>query len=239
MATISDPTQHQPLTGPDGNTWAELEDPLVPSSREPSPDRRRFPPAYPPELPLTATHYTIVVADIVGFGDYSRTNANQVRTRRGLYRAMREAFGTAGIPWQECHVEDRGDGVLVLAPANVPKALFVDLLPSALAGALRAHNRTHPAEEEIRLRLALHAGELYHDEFGVTGSSINRTFRILDADEVKARFAAAAGVLAIIGSTWFYDEVIRNSDWSRVKSYVAVEVNNKETRTRAWVRIVG
>ncbi|MGH3876088.1 MAG: hypothetical protein ACRDSK_03530 [Actinophytocola sp.] len=198
-----------------------------------------FPPVFPAEPHLTATHYTIVVADIVAFGDRSRNNANQVRTRRGLYQALVDAFGAVGVPWHECRVEDRGDGVLILVPANVAKALFIDWLPGALADALRAHNRSHPPEEEIRLRLALHAGEIYQDEFGVTGSSINRTFRILNDDTVKARFAESAGVLAIIGSMWFYDEVIWNSDLSRARSYVRVEVDNKETKTCAWVRIVG
>jgi hypothetical protein len=152
---------------------------------------------------------------------------------------MRSTFGVAGIPWQDCRVEDRGDGALILVPANVPKALFVDWLPGALADALRQHNRSHPPQEEIRLRLALHAGEIYQDEYGVTASSINRTFRILDAEAVKARFAETLGVLAVIGSSWFFEEVIWNSDLSRAPAYVEVEISNKETRTRAWVRIVG
>jgi hypothetical protein len=188
---------------------------------------------------LTATHCTIVVVDVVGFGDYRRNNANQVRVRRGLYAALQYAFDAADVPWDRSRREDRGDGVLILVPADVPKALLVDRLPETLAVALHAHNKCHPAEEQIRLRLALHAGEIYHDEHGVTSSSINHTFRILDADAVRSAFAKSTDVLAVIGSTWFFEEVIRHSDWSRAGSYFAVEVANKETNGKAWVRLVG
>src|SRR6202044_924351 len=102
-----------------------------------------------------AVHRTIVVVDVEGFGDRRRTNRHQLAVREGLYRAMQEAFDRASIPWADCHREDRGDGVFILVPAEVPKGLFVELLPSALAGALRVHNDGRPSQEGIRLRMAL------------------------------------------------------------------------------------
>ncbi|HEX5401321.1 MAG TPA: hypothetical protein VFX16_03360, partial [Pseudonocardiaceae bacterium] len=68
---------------------------------------------------------------------------NQVRVRHGMYTAMHDAFATAGVPWAACYSEDRGDGILALVPADVPKVLFVDYLPDALARSLARHNRAH------------------------------------------------------------------------------------------------
>ena len=99
-----------------------------------------------------AVHRTIVVVDVEGFGDHSRTNADQVAVRAVLYGAVREAFGRAGISWEDCRQEDRGDGLFVLIPAEVPKGLLVETLPSALVTDLRAHNETHPGPQRIRLR---------------------------------------------------------------------------------------
>jgi hypothetical protein len=186
----------------------------------------------------TTAHCTIVATDIAEFGQYSRNNTNQVRIRRGMYRAMQQAFDAADIPWISCRREDRGDGVLILAPADVSKAMFVDHLPNALVDALTRHNRIHPVEERIRLRLALHAGEVNYDEHGVTGSSITHTFRLLDAEVVKRTFAEVSAVLAIIGSAWFFDEVIRHSEWSHARSYRPVDITNKETTTQAWIRLL-
>jgi class 3 adenylate cyclase len=118
-----------------------------------------------------AVHRTIVVVDVEGFGDLLRTNAHQVTVRDGLYRVMREAFGQAGISWDDCGHEDRGDGVFVLVPAEVPKGLLVESLPPALAAGLRAHNEAHPGPERIRLRMALHAGEVRYDDHGGDDSS--------------------------------------------------------------------
>jgi hypothetical protein len=121
-----------------------------------------------------------------------------------MYAAMQHAFAASGVSWAACYNEDRGDGILVLAPAEIPKTLFVDRLPYALADALTRHNRTHPVEERIRLQLALHAGEINYDEHGVTASSITHTFRLIEADALNTAFTRPA-VLAIVSSEWFYD----------------------------------
>src|SRR6185312_12996359 len=120
---------------------------------------------------------TIFVVDVEGFGDCRRTNPHQLAVRDGVYRALQQAFHNAGIPWADCRREDRGDGVFILAPPEVPKVLFVNALPHALVEALREHNNASPAEERIRLRMALHAGEINYDDHGVTATAINLAFR--------------------------------------------------------------
>ncbi|MFS8101467.1 hypothetical protein LFM09_30520 [Lentzea alba] len=189
-------------------------------------------------LMLTTAHCTVIAADIEGFGQHSRNNINQVRIRHGMYKAMQAAFDAAGIPWSSCRHEDRGDGVLVLASADVRKRLFADHLPNALVEALVRHNRIHPPRERIRLRLALHAGEINYDQHGVTGSAINHTFRLLDADVLRSALESSSAVLAVIGSAWFFDEVIRHSELSHAKAYRPADVANKETTTQAWVRLL-
>lgn len=189
-------------------------------------------------LTLTTAHCTIVAADIVGFGQHNRNNTNQVRIRHGMYKAMQAAFDDAGVSWSSCQHDDRGDGVLVLVPAEVPKRLLADHLPNTLLDALMRHNQTHPPRERIRLRLALHAGEVNYDPHGVTGSAINHACRLLDADVLRNAQANSSAVLAVIGSAWFFDEVIRHSELSQAKAYRRVEVSNKETTTHAWVRLL-
>ena len=181
-----------------------------------------------------AVHRTIVVVDVEGFGDQRRTNPHQVAVRDGLYRAMRDACGQAGIPWDDCGREDRGDGIFILVPAKVPKGLLVEALPSALVAALRAHNDAHPGPERIRLRMALHAGEVHYDEHGVTAAAVTLAFRLLDADALKAALASSPGVLAVIASSWFFEEVVRHSR-ADAAAYRRVEVDVKETTTTGWI----
>jgi hypothetical protein len=180
-----------------------------------------------------AVHRSVVVVDVEGFGDQRRTNAHQVAVRDGLYAVMREAFGRAGISWDDCGREDRGDGVFVLVPAEVPKGLLVESLPAELVAALRAHNEAHLGPERIRLRMALHAGEVRYDDHGVTAAAVNLTFRLVDAGVLKDALAGSPGVLAVIVSSWFFDEVVRHS-WAAA-GYRPVQVAVKETRTISWI----
>src|SRR5690349_11782249 len=176
----------------------------------------------------------MVVVDIEGFGDQRRTNKHQVAVRDGLYLAMREAFGHAGIPWDDCGHEDRGDGMLILVPAQLPKGLLVESLPSALVAALHAHNSTRPGQERIRLRMALHAGEVNYDDHGVTAAAVNLAFRLLDSAPLKEALAESSGVLAVIVSSWFFEEVVRHSTVP-AEAYRPVPVAVKETATIGWI----
>jgi hypothetical protein len=159
----------------------------------------------------------------------------RLRCVLGLYRALRQAFAKAGVSWTDCDHEDRGDGVLILAPAEVPKALFVDAVPHALAAALGEHNTTHPVRERIRLRMVLHAGEVTYDEHGVTAASVNLAFRLLDARTVKTALAESRRVLAVITSGWFFDEVVRHSHHTDPATFRPVRVTVKETTTIGWI----
>ena len=182
-----------------------------------------------------AVHRTIFVVDVEGFGDKRRTNTDRLTVRDGMYRSVQQAFRNAGIPWADCYHESCGDGVFVLIPAEVPKGLFVGSMPRELAEALREHNDTHRAEERIRLRVALHAGEVYYDEHGVTAESINLAFRLLDARPLKDALADSPGVLALIVSPWFFDEVVRHSPAGDAATYRPVQVAVKETTAVGWI----
>ena len=180
---------------------------------------------------MLAVHRTIVVVDVEGFGSKRRTNRHQVAVRDGLYRSMREAFRRAGIPWGDCDHEDRGDGILIRVPAELPKGLLVESLPFELVNALHTHNSAHPAQAQIRLGIALHAGEVNYNNHGVTAGSINLAFRLLDSFSLKEALAGYSGVLAVITSSWFYEEVVRHSPVATVVAYHSVPVAVKETMT--------
>jgi len=184
-----------------------------------------------------AVHRIILVVDVEGFGDHRRTNNDQITVRAGLYEALRQAFRVAGIPWGECEHEDRGDGALILAPAEMTKGPFVEDLPGALVDALQAHNQQHLPAEQVRLRMALHAGEINYDDHGVTGAAINLTFRLLDAEPLKAELAGSPGLLAVITSSWFFDEVVRHSRVCDIAAYRSVSVAVKETTATAWIHL--
>jgi hypothetical protein len=202
---------------------------VAPFFADPANDARRQ-----QRLWLNTAHNTIVVVDVEGFGRRSRTNPNKIRIRRGMYHGLERAFAAADIPWSGCRHADLGDGVLVLAPAQISKTLFVDLLLEALAYELVAHNTAHPLPERIRLRLALHAGEVSYDDHGVTGSSILHAQNLVDAPQLKRALAGTKAVLAVIASDWVFDEVIRHSERSSAVAYHPVGIGGG----KAWIRLL-
>src|SRR5689334_14351041 len=114
-----------------------------------------------------------MVVDVQRFGDPSRTDLNQLAVRGALYGALTGAFAGSGISWDGCVSEDRGDGALILVPPDVPKTRLLTSLPGLLAAAVSRHNAGCTGPERMRLRVALHAGEVYRDAHGVAGTAIN------------------------------------------------------------------
>jgi tetratricopeptide (TPR) repeat protein len=186
-----------------------------------------------------AVHRAILVVDVESFGDPARTNADQLAVRDAMYKALRQSFAKARISWADCAVEDRGDGVLVLVSPEVPKSRLVTRLPVRLADILGRHNAACPAPERIRLRMALHAGEVHRDAHGFAGTSVNRAFRLIEAPPSRTALRTSAGEVALIVSDWFYDEVVRHHPAAGPSCFRQVRVVMKETEMTAWVRVLG
>ncbi|MFJ9785085.1 hypothetical protein ACIRSS_36325 [Amycolatopsis sp. NPDC101161] len=189
--------------------------------------------------PHQAVHRTIVVVDVSGYGDARRTSGHRLVLRQALYQALRRAFADSGVTWKDCRHVDCGDGVLVLVPPGIPKGAIAASLPHALVRRLERHNAGHRTEEQLRLRMALHAGEVVHDEYGVTAPSINHAFRLLEAAQVKAALLASPTPLALITSAWFHEEVVRQTPSIDAAAFRPVEVAVKETYAIGWVTLPG
>lgn len=180
-------------------------------------------------------HRLILCADIERFSGSDRSDAHRVVAHDGMYDAVEAVLGACGVTWADCYHEDRGDGLLVLFRPDVPKDRVVRDLPWALAAALAEHNHVHAVQAQIRLRIAVHAGEVQHDGRGVVGDAVNAAFRLLDARPLKEALATSSGAVAVIVSEPIYRDVIRHTPASRPDTYRQIEVEVKETRTTAWV----
>jgi hypothetical protein len=188
---------------------------------------------------LEGRHVSMVGVDMAGFGREAWTSADQLVVRDVMYTVLKEAFRVAGIGWRRCEKYDRGDGVMILVPAGISKNRLVARLPMLVQAGLAGHNAKRPPEGRIRLRLALHAGEVHHDENGPTSDSMVFGFRLLDAGPAKEELARCAGDMVVIVSEWFFDNVIRHDPGANPGSYRPMWFKTKETTAFGWMYVPG
>ncbi|WP_051772445.1 effector-associated domain 2-containing protein [Saccharothrix sp. NRRL B-16314] len=183
-------------------------------------------------------HRSFVVFDVEGYGGHARTSRHRTTVRDGLYGVLMTAFADCDLPWDDKAVDDVGDSVMVLLPADTPKGVLVDRLPERLVAALREHNHVHSTGAQLRLRMAVHAGEVHYDERGKTSAEMIFTYRILDTTEAKQALRDSTATLVLVASDPFYRAVIHHQPAARPDAYRQVDANVKEVHARVWVRLV-
>lgn len=178
----------------------------------------------------------VFAVDIAGFTDARRDDEVQLALRRALYQLLIEAFEASGISWYDCVHEDRGDGVVVVVPQELPAVTLIDPLLYQLRTALRRHNRMASEVARIGLRAAVHLGQVHQDEHGLAGTAVNHLFRLLDAPELRAALAASGSELALIVSDHYYECVVRQRP-SMIEStaFRPAAIKVKQTRDRGWI----
>lgn len=186
-----------------------------------------------------ATPRTILVVDVESFGDKARTDQDRMVVRAGMYELLEAAFADSGVSRASVTIEDRGDGALVLLSADVPKAVLVDRMPPRIDAELRRYNARHSIEARMRLRIALHAGEVRDDRYGVVADAVNFTFRILEAREAKRALGASTASFVLIVSDWFFQSVVTHEPAAHPAAFRAIPVDVKETHDKAWIRLFG
>jgi tetratricopeptide (TPR) repeat protein len=186
------------------------------------------------------THQSVLAFDVEGFSDPHRNDSAQTAVRAGIYRVVKESFTAADVPWQACVHEDRGDGAIVIVPPEVSKVLLLDPLLGCLSAALIDYNRDARLAERIRLRVALHAGEVGMDQHGLSGTDLVLACRLLDAEELKVALRHSPVPLAAIVSDGIYDAIVRHRYRDiDPAGYHPVSVQVKKNRLHAWIHLPG
>jgi tetratricopeptide (TPR) repeat protein len=183
----------------------------------------------------------ILAVDIERFTRGEWTDPIRVRLRARLHQLLEHALSHAGVDPSQTHRSDTGDGVLLLAAAGVPTTRLLHPLVTAFAEQLARANRSVAANERLRMRLAVHAGEVIPDPYGHTGQSLNHVSRLLDAGAGRAILDAVPEADAVLlVSEQLYDGVVRHAyEGIDPAAYQPVWVSEKETSTRAWVHLPG
>lgn len=159
--------------------------------------------------------------------------------RSVLRAALFDALGAADLNARDFVYVDTGDGCRLVAPAALPKArVLVPLLPE-LSTRIRAHNRQVGPETRMRVRVAVHAGEIRLDPEGtVSGTPFETLARLLDSAPLRAAALAGTGgtPLAAMLSQHLYDETVGHGyDGLEADAFTAADVQVKEFAARAWL----
>ncbi|MGW2372014.1 MULTISPECIES: hypothetical protein [Kitasatospora] len=179
----------------------------------------------------------LLACDIAGSAGRGQQRLQEIRD--ALRSALSGAFDHTDSDPRDFVYVDTGDGCRLVAPAGLPKAgLLVPLLPE-LGTRIREHNRHAGPEARLRVRAALHAGEVRLDPDGtVSGTPFEALARLLDS--APLRRAAAAGpdgtpVAAILSQHYYEETVGHGHEGLEAGAFTAAEVRVKEYAARAWL----
>ncbi|MGH3827276.1 MAG: hypothetical protein ACRDQX_08895 [Pseudonocardiaceae bacterium] len=191
------------------------------------------------EKSATYEHRSFMITDVEGSS--SRTDPGVLSLRADLSRVTQEALTRillSSAKWQD---EDRGDGTLILIDSTVPKIDIVGPLLEHLVAGIARHNKNKNLQEWMRVRVALHAGEVQRDKEGWAGDALTKSFRLSEAPVVKETFAAVPRAQCIIvASDYLFQAVIRHGHpLVKADDYRPVSVPLHDGSMRAWVRVPG
>lgn len=179
---------------------------------------------------------SLVAVDIEGFS--RRGDLEHVDLRDGLRKVCGEAF--AQISANGIYQEDRGDALLIVIGPDIPKPRLVSDLVRELDTALRHWNKSRLPQARMRLRVALHNGEVLLDGNGLAGESVVALMRLVDADQLRQALITAPDDLAVIVSDRMYhDAVVQGHRGMNPAEYREVRVALKGFSQPAWIRVPG
>ncbi len=184
-------------------------------------------------------HVSVFFLDVRNFS--RRDTRTQVDWRTGLRTIIEEAVKYARLPADSILLlQDRGDGFLGVVDAAVSNILLVADFVHGLQSALRSYNRDRNKSGRIRLRIALHQGEVIIDGAGVAGDAIVVAARLLDSAPLRRLLDSDDSAdLALALSPEFYQSTVaeRHSDLDPAAyREVTVTVPNRY-QGKAWVTL--
>ncbi|MFF5204936.1 hypothetical protein [Streptosporangium sp. NPDC000396] len=177
----------------------------------------------------------VMASDLKGYGrgDDKRHEVMQ----RGFVDLHTAAAAHAGLNRSDWAIQPGGDGELAVLPASEPDPLVVDQYLRALHQGLVHHNDTLPAEDRLRLRVALAFGTAYPSVNGYAGQAVVEASRLVSWQPLKRIFDEREGAnIVLILSQRVFEDVVRQGHTShRESDFRKVSVQEKEFSGSAWI----
>lgn len=179
----------------------------------------------------------LLACDIAASAGRGEQRLQKIRTV--LRSALFDALDAAALDPGDFGYVDTGDGCRLVAPAALPKArLLFPLLPE-LCTRIRAHNRDAGQDTTLRVRAAVHAGDIRLDPEGApSGAPFEALARLLDSAPLRhAALAGSEGTpLAVILSQHFFEEAVGHGyEGLDAYAFTAADVRVKEYAARGWL----
>jgi hypothetical protein len=172
-----------------------------------------------------------------------RGDAAQRLIRAALWDALSEAVRQSGIDPAACVRSDYGDGFRLIFPPGTRKSRLIYPLISDLAARLKAHNAKAAALTAIRIRAALHAGDVSLDREGQPeGAALEVQARLIEAPllHTALRQAPQDVPVALLLSSHFHGEAVQQGiPGIEPAAYREVAFTTKEYSGMAWLYLPG
>lgn len=179
-------------------------------------------------------HRVILVADIEKSNRREWTDNTRVRMNLNLRRCIEEVGRLAEPMGGRCERYVSGDSAILLF--DIPHKTEFPTVIIALGDAVTRCNEGAADGERMRLRIAVHHGEVSLVADGVVGSDVSYASRLCDSDVLRTALARSAGDLALILSEEFHGII---TNWVGGALDAAhcepVVVMNKETEAVAYI----
>jgi len=191
-------------------------------------------------VPADGQVHAMLATDIAGYSSASRDHETRLHMHNALYTMLGDALTAAGIPWDACYHEDRGDGALVLIPPEVPAVGIIDPFPVRLRALIRRYNHVSSEAARMQMRAAVHVGPVYSDAHGLVSDDITYLFRMLETRRLRRALADSSAELAMAVSRYVHETmVLRHPSLADPAQFTPLRGRVKRASINGWLYVPG
>ncbi|RNL85757.1 hypothetical protein [Halostreptopolyspora alba] len=171
----------------------------------------------------------------------SRNRDGQHKLQSDLLEILRRACENGNLNRLEWDTQKQGDGELAILPPGTVEDRTISDFVNELDKALYHHNKALNDAYRVRLRVAVHQGNISVGDNGFAGKAAVTVCRMRDSDQVRAALANRPDSdLVLVVSESIYSDVIEEGTHALYRwrfDPIVIDEPAKDFRANAWVYV--
>ncbi|WP_156184888.1 hypothetical protein [Allosalinactinospora lopnorensis] len=171
----------------------------------------------------------------------SRNQHGQLQLQRDLLAILHQACENGDLNRLEWDRQQQGDGELAILPPGTVEDRTISDFVGELDKALYHHNKMLNHEYRVRLRVAVHQGNIRIGDNGFVGKAVVAVCRMRDNDQVRRVLAGhPKSDLVLVVSESIYSDVIEEGTHALYRwrfDPIVIDEPAKDFRANAWIYV--